>query len=510
MNRTGPGEIIFAAAGSPLLQDVLQRHKQSVALAIMLRERAWFEIDLIAAAHRYGAKIERIDHHLAHAWCAAFLSGFKQGTVVTADGQGDEISTAAWRLQNGTLVQRWSAPIADGSAGFFFAAITELLGYRRLQDEGKVTALAAGGHPCAELAKLMSQALRLEPAKSGKFRLRVSGSAVRSWTRDSPLYTQSWAQQLRRFEPRDIAFSAQRRLEEVMVDLVSRTLASRADGQLALAGGLFANVSLNRKIAEIPNLRHLFVSPPMGDEGTAIGAAAAVANKLGIEVAPCRSMFLGTSIAQREPAIAANALPGWTLRTNSPEQTAHLAARLLASGQLVARCAGPAEFGPRALGNRSLFCRPNDPTCREWLNQNLGRDSIMPFSPCIRTEDLAEIACGPARGPATFDYMTIAVPVRPKFRRSCAGVVHIDGTVRLQSVSRTAAPALWELLGHFTELTGLPALLNTSLNRHGEPICRTLTDALMCAAISGIDYVLCGDSFIFCRGNAVKSSRIAG
>ena len=132
----------------------------------------------------------------------------------------------------------------------------------------------------------------------------------------------------------------------------------------------------------------------------------------------------------------------------------------------------------------------------------------MPFAPCVRVEDLADAGCASIGGDGALDYMTIAVPVAAAFRRVCAGVVHADGTARIQSVSRTAAPAMWEILRHYRELTGLSALLNTSLNRHGDPICRTLSDALTCATTSGIDFVLTSDSHLLCRRNCASTSKV--
>ena len=503
LESTGPGATIFAAPGLPVLSEVLGTASEPRQAAISLREQAWFEIELLASAAAAGFKVERVDHHLAHARCAAYLAGFDDGLVITADGQGGGVTTAVWRLSGGELERLWHTPLKDGSLGFFFAAITEFLGYRRLFDEGKVTALAAYGETRPELDQLMMRVLGVKPTRGTGRRMRANPTLLGSWRTEAPLYTDRLARELAPFHPADIARAAQARLEAVVLELVAPWLSPRSDERLALAGGLFANVGVNKRLAELAGVELVMVAPPMGDEGLALGAAVEVARRRKLEIAPCPTMYLGSQAATGDVETVLSRHPNFGFASEE-QQGVLSAARLLACGELVARCAGPGEFGPRALGNRSILYRPDDPSCRDWLNRYLGRDPVMPFAPCVRRENLPEVT--PVE-PGLFgglETMTVAVPMTRAFQRLCPGVVHRDGTARVQAVRKDIAPVLWSILKHFQQLTGLPALLNTSLNRHGEPICGTLDNALTTAAASGIDYLLLDGDRLLCRRKRSK------
>ncbi|HEX2253629.1 MAG TPA: carbamoyltransferase C-terminal domain-containing protein [Thermoanaerobaculia bacterium] len=514
LERTGPGEVLFAAPGLPVLAEVLAaagtNGREPGRAACALRERAWFEIELLAAADAAGAAVERVEHHRAHARCAAYLAGGGDALVVTADGQGDGVSAAVWRHRDGALERLWDLPLADGSPGFFFAAVTEILGYRRLRDEGKVTALAAAGAPHRPLESLMAEVLAIEPGSAGSPpRLRVDPERVAPWSTGRPLHTPRFASELGAFAAADVARAAQERLEAAVLALLAPWTAGAPGGLLAVAGGLFANVRVNRRLAELPGVSRVAVAPPMGDEGLAVGAAVEAALRRGVEVAACRTMLLGSPAVDGDLEDLLARHPGFAVDPAPPHEAASLAARLLADGHVVARCAGPGELGPRALGNRSLLYRPDDPGCGEWLNRHLGRDPVMPFAPCVRREDLPVVTPVPAELYDGLEAMTVAVPVSAGFRRLCPGVVHGDGTARVQAVRRAAAPQMWALLDHFHQLTGLPALLNTSLNRHGEPICGGLADALVTAAASGIELILTDGGRLLHRSGRTAPVRLA-
>jgi len=499
MSRVG-GEreqLFFAAPGIPLLSSVLNQYHEVGELSTALRHLAGFDMELLAAAQRWAAHVERVEHHLAHARCAAYCASLSDGLVLTADGQGDGVSIAVWKCREGMLECSWRNSLQDGSVGFFFAAVTEYLGYRRLQDEGKVTALAASGVRRSALVDIMKRAIELRVFR-GSPTIYVNPSLIGSWTLHSPLPTSKFAQVLRPFAAADIALAAQERLEQVMLDLVPAFIDKSGCQDMAVAGGLFANVGLNRRLGEL-SVRRLFVAPPMGDEGLAIGAAIEVALRHGEQLQSCPPMFLGCDVDVVDAEQSLGRHPTIELHSDSASAIALLSAHLLARGEVVARCAGLAEFGPRALGNRSLLYRPDDPSCREWLNRNLGRDSVMPFAPCVRLEDLNEVTHADFERLGGLETMTIAVPATIGFQQCCPAVVHRDGTARIQVVVREKAPQLWDILAYFHSLTGLPALLNTSLNRHGEPICRSLDDAIVCAVTSGVDFIIAAPTVLLHR-----------
>ena len=440
VSKLADNKVIFAAPGLPSLDGILQKKTDVNKKAFELRDSAWFELESINAVRRWGGKVERINHHLAHARCAAYLADMAEGMVVTADGQGDGISAAVWTLNGRGLVQRWQAPLCNGSPGFFFAAITEYLGYRRLRDEGKVTALVAAGEPHLKLAELMAQTLSVEEAPDGTLQVKVNPESVAAWEANRPLYTNSFAEKLSSYAAADIALAAQGQLEATIIAIIKKLIPNNFNGELAVGGGLFANVKLNSRLAELPGVKRLFIAPPMGDEGLAIGAAVEVAGLNGQKIKPCASMFLGEHADEGKIDKILNIFPGFSVYEADSGKIAETSAHLLASGELLARCAGPGEFGPRALGNRSLLYRPDDPTCQNWLNLHLGRDSVMPFAPCARQEDLARITLLDPELFGGLDNMTVAVPVTEKFQKSCSGVVHRDGTARIQAVSPQSRP----------------------------------------------------------------------
>jgi carbamoyltransferase len=455
---------------------------------------ARFDNEITNAAKNWGGRIERVEHHLAHARCAVYCTDVSNGLVITADGQGDGVSTALWQCKENTLQRIWHNSLEDGSVGFFFAAITEYLGYQRLQDEGKVTALAASGIYQPILAKLMEQVIELRNTHGHPI-IKLNPDFVGSWKINQPLATSKFNQLLKPFTPEDIASAAQNRIEILISELISLFTAKYDYKNICVAGGLFANVGLNRRLGELSTHRFL-VAPPMGDEGLAVGAAVEVAHRYGQYPKHCKVMFLGTDSNNTNFEAVLSRYEQIKYFSSSTSVISLLSATLLANEEIVARCTGKGEFGPRALGNRSLLYRPDDISCRKWLNQSLGRDSIMPFAPCVRREDLSEVTHINPDKFGGLESMTMAVQTIPAFQKSCPAVVHEDGTIRIQVVTKESNNQLWEILYYFKELTGLPALLNTSLNRHGEPICGSLDDAIICSLASNIDFIIADSSLL--------------
>ena len=458
-------------------------------------------------ATELGSPVEYVDHHRAHALTAAYFASEDHASIFTADGQGDSLTAtfSTWSPQG--LNRRWVNSARDGSLGFFFAAITDYLGYTRLRDEGKITALAGAGQSRPDVQRFLCEVIWNDLAIPGVPRLRVNPRYIGAYKVGMPFYTAEFSSRLREFRPEDIALAAQERLEDVVVELLLAL--PLPAGPLSLAGGLFGNVRLNYRIAErIPRVSKLSIAPPMGDEGLSIGAALDVLLRHGIQMPRPQCLALGRDAAILPIDSVLSEFPDYDLVEAGADEVTGAASALLASGLPVARCSGRGEFGPRALGNRSLLYRPDDPSCREWLNEKLGRDSVMPFAPCVREEDLAKVSSvDPARF-AGLGEMTVAVPATDWFRQACQGVVHSDGTVRAQSVRHDTYPALWELLGRYSARSGLPALLNTSLNRHGEPIVATMLDAMKCVAACGFPILMAGDSrIIFSRSTSTSLTR---
>ncbi len=491
LSSTREKKIILAAAGQP---------PSNVSVAEDAMEEIRFTEALLKVASELDAEVIRVDHHRAHARCASYFANMHDGLILTADGQGDGVTTAIWEIKEKHLKLQWHATLNNGSLGFFFAAVTELLGYRPLHDEGKVTALAAYGQENAELDKIMRQIVRLDAREQFSL-MQVDQTAVSQWKTGQPLYTQGFGDMLASYDHADIALAAQRRLETVVMELLGQAVNGHFSGRLAVAGGLFNNVRLNLRLAEVVGIERLDIAPPMGDEGVAVGAAFDVLVCQSNMLSPPKTLYLGSHALDTPIEQCLRSHPEFALHCASEAEIIKLTSQLLVSGEVVARCVGPGEYGPRALGNRSILYRPDDVKCQEWLNHRLGRDPVMPFCPSVRSEDLSSITTVDPHRYGGLNTMTVAVPVTPQFAQLCPAVTHVDKTVRLQSVTSKMSPQLWSILNEFFNATGIPALINTSLNRHREPICGMIEDALKTMSASQIDFAVVGDTTLIYRSD---------
>ena len=386
------------------------------------------------------APIVGIDHHDAHAWTAR-LGGLSDPMVVTMDGYGDGLAATF----DGPGEARESFRSPASSVALVYGAVTRHLGYGE-GDEGKVMGLAAHGNPTA-LNPWFRDVIGFEackPSLGGRIGRRA----------------------LETHRPEDVAAALQRRTEEVVCGWIQARLGDRC--QLAVSGGLFANATLNGRLQSMVD--ELFVFPHMGDGGLCVGAAAAVAG-----VVPFDMPYLGPEYDSQRSEKACRAKGLIPERVEKPEQ------ELLASitdGGGAARCGGRSEFGLRALGHRSILCRADDEHLLKRLGQRLDRDPVMPFAPIRRSGE----------GSKT---MTVVVEADDVLQSQCPAAVHVDGTARTQVLDHGDDPALWQMLGAAEE-RGMPALINTSFNRHGEPIVESPEDAVETFLAAGLDIMQLG------------------
>ncbi|MCI0342489.1 MAG: hypothetical protein L0216_15340 [Planctomycetales bacterium] len=439
-----------------------------------------------------GVPTRLVEHHLAHAASAFHFSGFPEAAVFTADAQGELPTTLCAVGRDGRLevVREWALP---DSLGMFYSGITDWLGCPVNDGEHRVMGMAAYGDPTrADLSGL----LRLE---NGTFHLDTSRIAA-PWrfVVDGRKRCFGHALVSRLGPPRsgdglappypDVAAAAQRALERAVGHLLDAHLRDplARTGALCLAGGVAQNVVLNGRLLERPDVRALYVPPAAHDAGGALGAAAIVAAESGDRIRPLRVAALGPDATDSEiEALLARA----GLAAERVAEPAERAADLLAAGEIVAWVQGRLEFGPRALGNRSVLCRPDRRDLADAVNARVkAREPWRPFGPAVLAERAGELL---ARVPDS-PFMTVAVPVSAGGRGPLAGVVHADGTVRPQVVRADEAPLLHRLLTRFEARTGIPALLNTSLNRRGEPIARGPEEALAIFLGSGLTHLLLG------------------
>ena len=427
------------------------------------------------------ADIEFVDHHLAHAASAYFTSGFDDATVVTMDGGGDGCSSHVYEVRDGRF-ERLTSVRAFDSVGNYYAYITHICGFKAQKHEGKITGLAAYGTP--RYLDLLNSFITLEGGRPKNVGRVVFKAAVRALKERLP---RDWARE-------DLAASIQRHAEQLAVGYVSHHLTPERPRNLAIAGGLVANVRINQKLKEIPGVDRIFVHPGMTDAGLAVGAALAPCMRgrtrgVDREREVLHDVYLGAdySSGEIEQVLSRNGL-NYTRHARIEPEIAHL----LADGYVVARFNGRMEYGPRALGNRSILYQPSDRSVNDWLNQSLHRTEFMPFAPSTLYEyaDDCFVDVEPAADTARF--MTITYDCTTRMRRNCEGVVHVDGTARPQLVKHSDNPSYYRIIDAFRRLTGVPTIINTSFNMHEEPIVYSPEDAVRAFRLGHLDYLAIG------------------
>jgi carbamoyltransferase len=446
------------------------------------------------------APVTFYDHHYCHATGAYFTSGLTEALVVTLDGGGDGLSGSVYVGREGSL-ERLATVDSFNSLGNLYSYVTALCGFRAERDEGKITGLAAQGTP------RHADALRglVHTDARGRIRYRV------------PMYHAGAVQRIRKalpadFHPPDLAASMQLVLEEVGTSFVRHWVRTTGLRRVVAAGGVFANVKFNQRVHELDEVDELVVHPAMDDGGLSVGAAMAatiehqprLAPRL---VAPLANVYLGPGPTERDIEVAIEAAG---VRARREEDIHHAIAVRLSEGHVVARVHGRMEYGPRALGHRSILYQANDPSVNDWLNERLQRTEFMPFAPATlvehagtRYENLEGIR-------DTARFMTVTVNCSRAMAEESPGVVHVDGTARPQLVDRDTAPDLHAILGAYHRRTGLPSLVNTSFNMHDEPIVCTPDDALRAFQTGRLDWLALGDYMIERADGAPGSRDAAG
>jgi carbamoyltransferase len=423
-------------------------------------------------------KLRLVRHHMAHAATAAFASGYDSALVVTLDGVGDGLSGTLSKLENGRLLAV-STLAARHSLGIFYELVTRLLNMRELEDEGKVMALAAYGYPPSNGVNPLMDVFDVDGVD---LKCRLSPSRLESFL----------AAELALVPTEQFAFFTQQVVETKVVELVRNALRRTGLTRIAYAGGVASNIQANRKLRELPECEEMFVFPHMGDGGLALGAALARAAEIGGGGGwfPLGDLRLGPGLVpgEVESALRASGLSFRKLPC-APTETA----RRLASGQIVFWFQGRMEYGPRALGGRSILGRPDREELRDRLNFELKRRVwYQPFCPSILDDEAKRLLEG---GDVPNRYMTMAYRVRPEARESLRGVLGRDGTCRPQMVDESYG-AYYRLLVAMKDEVGVGAVLNTSFNLHGEPMVARPAEAIDCFVRSGADALVMEDFLV--------------
>lgn len=417
--------------------------------------------------------LQLYDHHFCHAVAAASTCGFDRALVLTVDGVGDGVAATVSVLDGGRLSLLARTP-AQASPGIFFEHVTNLLNMRELEDEGKVMALAAYAPSidCNPLADLIR-------ADGLRFRTAAPGHALKG-----RLAHIQWAVPNEQF-----AQMAQGALEAATIAVVGNAIARTGIRNLVLSGGVASNIQINRRIRTMNEVDDVFVFPHMGDGGLALGAALACATEAqGIREVDLQGAALGPEFSAGD---IRSAIEAAGLSFDEPPSIVAAVAALLSQGRIVMWFQGRMEYGPRALGQRSILARADDPANRDRLNLILKRRVwYQPFCPSILESDAKRLLCDWKGRPDRF--MTMGYTVREECRRALAAVIGVDGTCRPQIVADDGR-GLWpDLLREVKRQIGVGAVLNTSFNIHGEPLVCAPAEAVDVFRRSGADALACG------------------
>jgi carbamoyltransferase len=432
-------------------------------------------------------------HHLAHALSALFHTDWDDALVYTADGGGDNVHYSHRLLRDGALSclfgdDRWLAqPRRIDSLGLAYGYATQALGFRMNRHEGKLTGLAAFGKPV------------VADAIGSHFRVDAEGR-IDSDFASNQVMRATIAALARECEPADMAASIQLVLEEKIAASVQNLLRRHGPRHLAVAGGVFANVRLNRLLCEETALDEMFIFPAMGDEGLVVGGALQfLLQRDGLRTWLSRRRRLDDVYWGRDYNETIDRLlathPDLRVLSGNP---AALTVDFLTRGLVGAIYQGRMEFGPRALGARSILASPSDAAVNARLNARLARSEFMPFAPYVLDEDAAEVFAISAANRYACRFMTITAAVREKWRARIPAVVHVDGTARPQIIDRGTNPLYARILSGFKEATGLPVLINTSFNAHEEPIINTPGDCRQALLDDRVDFVVTRND-VYCR-----------
>ncbi|PPG54220.1 hypothetical protein C5C41_05095 [Rathayibacter sp. AY1E9] len=429
-----------------------------------------------------------VDHHAAHAGGAYLLSGEDHALVVTLDGKGDDLSGSVSMGNGGRLARNLALP-TESSLGHLYSAFTVACGLRPQRDEGKLQAMAASGTIDRRIQAWLEDRFDLDDA-TGAIRGRLSdGMVVGPYPDRRPdLHNDLVRDIVGSVPPANAAVTVQYFLENLVADFVTWHLSHTRSRSLVVAGGVFANVSLNRRLAELSAVDRLHVHPAMTDAGIALGAAAVTAAEHGIAPIPLGDLGLGPAYSDQESSDAF-LREGYHIYRPASAPELVLGAEL-ARGKVVARLVGGVEYGPRALGHRSILAPANDARMARMLNARLRRSTVMPFAPMARVRDAVDLFAHIPALTGSLSTMTAAVPCTAAMRRDYPAVVHVDGTARPQLLDDDE-PAT-AILDELERLVGQRVIINTSYNLHDEPIVCRPSDAARSARIASIQTVQIG------------------
>jgi len=433
------------------------------------------------------ATVRFVKHHVAHAASAGLAAPQRDNAVLVLDGRGEAHSHLAGRYTDGQL-EILAGQALPHSLGLMYEELTDHLGFLRSSDEFKVMAMASYGKP--RFTGALSELVRA--TDDGGFRTeKIDFTEFAPRLGKGDQWTEAHA---------DLAASVQTRLEEVLVDLARWVHAQTGEKTLTLAGGTALNCVANTRILAESPFEQVWVQPAAGDAGTALGAALHVARELGEDTQPMPGAALGRGWTDDE---IEQVLQTAAIDYERPDDVAEAVAEVLADNGIVAWFQGRSEYGPRALGHRSLLAHPGHEANLERMNDVKGREQFRPVAPMVLLERAPEIF---SRGPIPSPYMLFVHDVAEEWRDRIPTVTHVDGTARIQTIDPEASPLVHRMISAFERRTGIPVVVNTSLNTAGRPMVDDPRDALECFGSAPVDLLAIG-SFVVRRPTPTSRTR---
>ena len=418
--------------------------------------------------------IEFVDHHLCHISSAFYNSNFKDALVVSFDGMGDNSSGKIYSGIDNKLKKLHSFNAYD-SFGLFYSLVTVFLGYKEHKHEGKITGLAAYGNPDNVNVDFPFEF-------NENFELNYTWNQGINGLKDLE-------RNLSTYSKEDISAWLQKNTEKYICMIISHYLKETGHKNVCLSGGVFANVKLNQRIHELDLVDGIYIYPAMGDMGLSHGA---IFSKLKTN-RKLNHIFYGPSYSNKD---IEKELKKYELKFVKIENIEKRIAKLLSQGNIIARYNGSMEYGPRALGNRSILVQATDPNINDSLNKKLDRTEFMPFAPIILEDYSNKCIKGLGGAEFTSKFMNISFDVTDFMKENCPAAVHVDGTARPQILSYEDNPSFYKILEEYYQITGIPAIINTSFNSHGEPIVNTPSQAINAFKNANLDYLAIGNYLV--------------
>jgi carbamoyltransferase len=462
------------------------------AIPVWLHEKLWVPSIIRKELKPYKGPILFAEHHMSHAASCFLVSPYEEAAILTIDGVG-EWATASFGVGRGSDITLFKEIRFPHSLGLLYSAFTYYLGFKVNSAEYKVMGLAPYGRPL-HFERIMKDMIHLNEDGSFKlnmdyfsydYGLTMTNGRFNDFFGGPPRKPETWMTE-REF---NIAASVQKVCEEVVLKMVNYIHRETGLTNLCMAGGVALNCVANGRVIRETPMKNLFVQPAAGDAGGAVGVAHYLYNTIGKKPrgTPWAHAYLGPAYEDREIAEYLEG-QGAKYRLLSDREVVETTARLIAEGNVVGWFQGRMEFGPRALGGRSILADPRDPKMRDTLNMKIKfREGFRPFAPSVladRARDWFEIEC-------ESPYMLLVAQV-PESKRVIPSVTHVDGSARLQTVTRAESPLYYDLIAEFGRITGVPVVINTSFNVRGEPIVCTPHDAYLCFRRTNMDYLVLG------------------